>query len=851
MAERYKNLNPIYQEILKQERLKNLMQIAKCIENSTVGVFETALDGQISNVSLSFCELLGYTNSQVCQLKYEQICHPDDLSAYYFLKERILSGELDHCYLNVRYIREDGQVVQVLQSTDLNVEDVNDLNVMPHFVNRFEDITDWEQTAQNQKDGDSRTRYLFENNPNPMWIYDLETLSFLAVNQAAVNHYGYSEDEFLSMTLEDIRPPEDVPKLREAIAKISSGLTLPEVWRHIRKDGKQIIVEVSAHTLTYNSRRCELILINDVTEKKRAEEALKLAEAKYRSIFENAIEGIFQTSIEGKFLIANPMLAHIYGYDSPTDLINNLTDIQNQLYVDSSCRSKLVNLLLVQDDVKDFESQIYRKDGSIIWTTENVHLVRDVAGNILYLEGTVEDITESKRAKAEIEYLAFHDSLTKLPNRVLFRDRLSTALDQASEKLRDYLTQDGTLDISLVPPLLAVLFLDLDRFKLVNDTMGHAAGDRLLIEVAKRLTDCMIEDTFLARMGGDEFMIFVPNVQSVQSIQQFAQLILQSFENAFFVEELPLHIGTSIGISLYPSDGIDEESLMKHADTAMFRAKDRGRNHYQLYNHAIGAEVKEYVAIENGIRQALERSEFQVFYQPQINLATGQIDGMEALARWLHPELGWVPPNQFIPAAEEHGLIVRLGEWILQTACKQNREWQLNGLPAIRMAVNFSAKQFQVPDLCDRIMQILRDVDLEPQYLEVEITESLVMKDQATTIKMLKQLKASGISVSIDDFGTGYSSLSYLRLLPVSKVKIDASFIRETPQNSEDSAITSAIIAMSHNLNLKAIAEGVERKDQLEFLRSHGCDAVQGYLFSRPVPAPEATLLMQSQPAAL
>jgi EAL domain-containing protein (putative c-di-GMP-specific phosphodiesterase class I) len=342
-------------------------------------------------------------------------------------------------------------------------------------------------------------------------------------------------------------------------------------------------------------------------------------------------------------------------------------------------------------------------------------------------------------------------------------------------------------------------------------------------------------------------MIFVPELQSVESIQQFAQLILQSFEAPFLVEEMALYIGTSIGVSLFPSDGTDEETLMKNADTAMFRAKERGRNHYQLYNHAIGAKVMEYVAIENGIRQALDRSEFQVFYQPQINLLTGEIDCMEALARWLHPELGWVPPNQFIPAAEEHGLIVRLGEWVLQTACKQNSDWQKMGLPPIRMAVNFSAQQFQVPTLCDRIMQILFETDLDPQYLELEITESLVMQDQNTTIKMLKQLQSLGMRVSIDDFGTGYSSLSYLRLLPVSKVKIDASFIRETPQNADDSAITSAIIAMAHNLNLMAIAEGVERRDQLEFLRSHNCDAVQGYLFSRPVPAHEATLLLQAQ----
>ncbi len=843
MAERYKHLNPIYQEILKQERLKNLMRIAKCIENSTVGVFKTTLDDQIREISVSFCDLLGYSAEQICQFKYEQICHPDDLFAYYFLKERLLSGEIDHCYLNVRYIREDGQIVQVLQSIDLDISGSKE----PNFVNRFEDLTDWEQTAKNQQDFENRTRYLFENNPNPMWIYDLETLDFLAVNHAAINLYGYSEDEFLSMTLQDIRPSEDIPKLLEAIAKVSTGFTKPEVWRHCKKDGTHILVDVSAHTLDYQNRKCELILINDVTQKMQAEEALKQAEAKYRGIFEHAIEGIFQTTVEGRILISNPMLAEIYGYASPEDLIANLTDIEHQLYVNPQRRLELIKLLEEQEDVKLFESEVYRKDGSIIWASENVHAVRDKAGNILYFEGTVEDITASKRAKAEIEHLAFHDSLTNLPNRVLFRDRLSTALVKAHDQLQIALEQNSLLEIKSVPPILAVMFLDLDRFKLVNDTMGHAAGDRLLIEVGKRLTECMFDSTFLARMGGDEFMILVPELQSVESIQQFAQMILQSFESPFFVEEMSLYIGTSIGVSLYPNDGTDEETLMKNADTAMFRAKERGRNHYQLYNHAIGAKVKEYVAIENGIRQALERSEFQVFYQPQINLATGEIDCMEALARWLHPELGWVPPNQFIPAAEEHGLIVRLGEWVLRTACTQNRAWQKQGLPPIRMAVNFSAKQFQVVDLCDRIMQILAEIDLEPQYLELEITESLVMQDQNTTIAMLKQLKSLGMSISIDDFGTGYSSLSYLRLLPVSKVKIDASFIRETPQNKDDAAITSAIIAMAHNLNLRAIAEGVERKEQLEFLRSHDCDAVQGYLFSRPVPAQEATLLLQAQ----
>jgi len=354
LTERYRHLNPIYQEILKQERLKNLTRIAKCIENSTVGVFETTLDDRMSRVSISFCDLLGYSAPQIYQLKYDQICHPDDLSAYYFLKERLLSGEIDHCYLNVRYIREDGQIVQVLQTSDLYIEGSQE----PHFINKFEDITDWEQTAKINGILENRTQYLFENNPNSMWIYDLETLQFLAVNQAAITHYGYTEDEFLSMTLIDIRLAEDIPKLLEAIAKVSEGFSSPKVWRHCKKDGSLIFVDVSAHTLSYNDRRCKLILVNDVTQKIQAEESLKLAEAKYRSIFENALEGISQTSVEGKFLIANPMLAKIYGYDSPEDLITNITDITYQLYVNPQYRLELIERLIQQEDVKQFESEV-------------------------------------------------------------------------------------------------------------------------------------------------------------------------------------------------------------------------------------------------------------------------------------------------------------------------------------------------------------------------------------------------------------------------------------------------------------------------------------------------------------
>ncbi len=439
--------------------------------------------------------------------------------------------------------------------------------------------------------------------------------------------------------------------------------------------------------------------------------------------------------------------------------------------------------------------------------------------------------SELEKARSHEHYTATHDILTKLPNRQLFHDRLRHALVDArrhNEKV-------------------ALLFLDLDRFKLTNDTLGHAVGDRLLQAVAGRIGKCIRESDTAARLGGDEFTVILTGITRAQDVARIARILLDSMAEPFQIGEHQLFITTSIGISIYPSDGTDDETLIKNADIAMYRAKASGKNNYQFYLPTMNDRAMEKMELEGHLRQALEREEFVLHYQPQLNVTTGEIIGMEALVRWQHPSHGLLYPGEFIPLAEESGLIVPLGEWVLRTACAQNKAWIDAGLPKVSMAVNYSARQFQCANPIDAILKAVRDTGLDPQYLELELTESAIMTDADFATATLRQLSKVGIQVSIDDFGTGYSSLSYLKRLPLAKLKIDEIFIRTLTVDQSDWAITSAIVAMARNLNLHPIAEGVETIEQLEALRSLECERMQGYLFSRPLDTVRATEILASR----
>jgi diguanylate cyclase (GGDEF)-like protein len=442
----------------------------------------------------------------------------------------------------------------------------------------------------------------------------------------------------------------------------------------------------------------------------------------------------------------------------------------------------------------------------------------------------MEDITDRKNAEDQLIRLATHDSLTQLPNRTLLRDRLERAIIQAR--------RHGNMAV--------VLFIDLDHFKIINDNLGHSVGDQLLTEVGQRLQKTVRESDTVARQGGDEFVILLTDLPDETIINRLALKVFTAFERPFSVAERETEITCSMGISIFPRDGENVETLFQHADIAMFRAKENGRNSYQIYDQEMGRLLLEKTQIQQGLHHAISAGELLLHYQPKVDIHSGEMVGCEALVRWQHPEWGLVPPGKFIDIAEESGLILPLGEWVLQTAIRQVKAWLDAGLCALPVAVNLSARQLLQQDIVLLTQQALLASELDPQYLELEITESMMMKNPDKVIKTLNELKAIGVKLAVDDFGTGYSSLAYLKRFPIDRVKIDREFVKNIASDPDDEAIVSATISMSHHLHYRVVAEGVETREQLEYLRNYGCDEIQGYYFSRPVPQEQFAQLLSA-----
>ncbi len=439
------------------------------------------------------------------------------------------------------------------------------------------------------------------------------------------------------------------------------------------------------------------------------------------------------------------------------------------------------------------------------------------------------DLEERKRVEQSIRHMAHHDALTGLPNRALFRDRLTHAMAQADRYHQK----------------LAVMFLDLDRFKAINDTLGHNVGDQLLKIAAERLRSCVRDSDTVARLGGDEFTVVVEDIIEDQDAASVAQKILDTLSQPFNLYGHEVFISVSVGVTLYPNDDENADNLLRNADSAMYRAKEFGRNNFQFYVADMNVKARERLMLESALRRALDRGEFMLYYQPRVDLLSGKVIGAEALLRWRHPDLGLVPPSEFIPILDETGMIIPVGDWALREACRQNRAWQDSGLPPIRVAVNLSVRQFIQKDLADTVIRALAAVGLAAEHLELEITEDLFLEHNETNIVTLSRLKKMGIHISIDDFGTGYSSLSYLKRLPIDTLKIDQSFVRDIGTDPDNKAIASAIIAMAASLRLNVLAEGVETDEQLAFLRAQGCNEIQGFSFSHPLPADEFAQLLR------
>ncbi|MBI2307486.1 MAG: EAL domain-containing protein [Rhodocyclales bacterium] len=564
--------------------------------------------------------------------------------------------------------------------------------------------------------------------------------------------------------------------------------------------------------------------LEDVSDQVRSQHRLAEAELRYRSIFENSVVGMFRTSADGQYLEANGTLAAMYGYDSPEELIYGMRDIAGRLYVDPGRRAEFARQIRERGRVIDFESEVYRADGRRIWIAENAYGVHRTGGELLYYEGTVEDISERRQYQARLEYQATHDPLTGLANRLVLDPRLARALARAEAKGEK----------------LAVAFVDLDNFKFVNDSLGHAAGDLLLVEVALRLRACLGGDDLVVRYGGDEFVLVLPRADG-EAIAATLERVMAEICYPMLIGGREVVAMCTVGVGVYPEDGRDGHSLLKNADLAMHHGKSRGKSLCQFYTAELNAAANERFSLESALRRALEHRELHVVYQPKVD-ARGLPTGFEALLRWHSPEFGTVSPIRFIPLAEETGLILPITEFVLRTACREAVSWERLGLDAGgKVAVNLSARLFAEPDLVERVAAALGETGLAPERLQLEITESLLIGDVEATVATLESLKMLGVQIAIDDFGTGYSSLAYLKRFPIDILKIDRAFVGECDWGGVHMAIPRAIVSLGHSLGMRIVAEGIERESQLDVLAAQGCEEFQGFLIARPL-APEAAV---------
>jgi diguanylate cyclase (GGDEF)-like protein/PAS domain S-box-containing protein len=547
---------------------------------------------------------------------------------------------------------------------------------------------------------------------------------------------------------------------------------------------------------------------------------LTAAETQYRSMFEEALVGIFQMTPEGRPLQLNRAMARIFGYESPAQFLAEVANHASLVVMEPGQWNAWKTSIDQTNQRRGIEAQVRSRSGEKKWVRANVRVVRE-EGRVVRYEGTCEDITDRKRAEDRNQFLAYYDALTGLPNRTLFYQRLDEAMATARWK-------NGRC---------AALLLELERFHVINDSFGERVGDHLLVEAAQRIAATGGATSIVARVGGAEFAVILPNVEDAGEAERYAERLRERLGVEFSLLGNVLSVQCPIGISVFPEHGRDAETMMKSADVAMRAAQEDSGRGYSVFTEAMNAAMLEKVNFENGLRLALSRDELFLVYQPQVDLRTGTVIGLEALVRWRHPQLGVVPPVKFIGLAESTGLIVPIGEWVLRTACRQAKQWQDEGLPPVPVAVNVSAIQFRQQGFRDLVRSVLHETGINPKYLELELTESVLLTNADVMFSIIEEFRDMGVMLAIDDFGTGYSSLGYLKQFKVNRLKIGRSFVQDIPANRDDMAITTAIIRMAKALNLSVLAEGVETEDQLAFLRTQQCYTIQGFYFSKPIAA--------------
>ena len=697
------------------------------------------------------------------------------------------------------------------------------------FLAIVRDVTVQDDILRKLEENETKYRALFENANDSIILMSKD--QFIDCNSKTLEIFGCKREEIIGNTPMAFSPAQQPDgrdsdeKAQEKIVATLAGNPQRFEWLHRKLDGTSFETEVSLNRITLNEQTLLQAIIRDITDRKTRDAQV----SKLSSVMEQTADIIVVTDTEGIIEYVNPSFERITGY-TYNEAVNNSPG----LVASGLHKSEFYKHMWETITAGESYSNIFinrRKDGSLYYEEKTITPIKDQSGTITHYVATGKDISERIQIQERLQHMAHHDALTDLPNRNLFLDRLQQALNRARWHNR----------------LVAVMFMDLDRFKNINDTLGHNVGDQLLLELSRRLGGTVRDGDTIARFGGDEFAILLDDIDSDSHISSLAQKLLDTLSMPFKINKQELFVTASIGVSIFPNDGDDSDTLLRNADVAMYRAKDMGKNNYQFYSDDLSARIFERLTLENHLRHALERNEFVLYYQPQVDARTNKISGVEALLRWQHPELGLVTPNNIIPLLEETGLIEKVGHWVLETACRQSRAWHDTGWPFIHMSVNISSRQFNNTNFISSVHDIINQAEINPEFLELELTESMLMRNASSTVNALHSLSGRGVRFAIDDFGTGYSSLTYLRRFPIDTIKIDRSFIHDVTDNPDDAAIASAIIVMAQSLSLNVIAEGVENQKQLDFLTSRNCHYLQGNFFSRPLPAEELTRLLEDQ----
>jgi len=791
-------------------------------ENAPDIIYTVALDGSFTYVNPAWERLLGHRPEEVLSRHFTDFAEPEEARRYVRLFKHIRDEKETLSDVDGRLIAKDGSVrhFSLSGSPDLDAE-----GQVIGMIGLFKDITARRQAERELEIQKAYLEQFIENSAEAIVLLDTSDRIILA-NKEFIRLFGYSADEVKGRLVNDLIVPESLrQQALDLTLEVARGRRVAVEAVRRREDGSLVDVSILGTPILIEGGQVGVYgIYRDITARKKAENALRESEERHRTVLEASPDPVAVYNSTWKMTYVNPAFSEVFGWTLEECLGRNI-DFVPQEYL-SDMKSAL-GTIVKGGTISGIESRRWTKDRRLIDVGISAAAFFDDQGSLQGSVVTFQDITERKRTEEQLKFIAYHDPLTGLPNRKSFYEHIEDRLIRSRRNpTRRW----------------ALLFLDLDRFKDVNDTLGHDVGDELLKAASRRIQSCLRKSDYMFRLGGDEFTILATNLTKDIHAATVAERILKGVARPFHIFGHEVYITGSIGISVHPEDGDSVEGLVKNADLAMYVAKEEANN-YRFYAQEMNERALERLSLDSSLRQAAQRNQLVIHYQPLVDQER-RIVGLEALLRWRHPELGLIHPDRFIPLAEETGAIIGIGEWVLATACRQVQQWRLAGREELFIAVNLSARQFKQPDLVETVRRVLEETGLPAECLQLELTETSVMTNPEEAVAKMRELHQEGIRFSIDDFGTGYSSLNYLKRFPVDTLKIDRSFVREATSNAEDQEIIRAIISMARNLSMEPLAEGVESREQQEFLAEHGCEVMQGFFFGRPVPGEEIDRLL-------